>query len=305
MRQVRRGVTRTGARGFTLVETVVAFGLFLVVAAVAMWSWSAAFAAEARTGARADLSAVVTARIDELALVPVGDLLSGGFVVPDACEGAAAGIEGTSCVTSGGQVATIAYQFSTPGAPAPCPSASADPGEVLAVHGYVQVQACLTSLTSAAFTGQERTGVEGEVPTQSRTVVAEDPGMRVSGRSVAVHLSGVTAELGDRHVFLLDASDPTVVLASAERRGATVRFDLGATSAPLACTPARPCVVGLSAATPHTRTSEPAAGGEFTATLEVSDESGPSAPVVAPEQGTAQVRAHLALTTEPAAAVLP
>lgn len=305
MRQVTRREVARRLRGFSMVEAVVSFGLFLIVAAVVTWSLSVAFTSSSQASARADLSAVLTAHADEVALIELTDLTSGQFSVPDACDTAVVGIGGTSCATSNGQRVTVAYRFTGPGSTGVCPARSADPAQVLAEHGFIQIQACVTAVSSAAFVGQESTGAHSAVPTQTRTIVATTPGLREQGRAVTVHLDGAFAELGDRPVLLLDGADLTRVVASGPLEAGSVSLTLPSVTSDAACSPVSPCVLGLSTGTPHTRTSVPEEGAEFTTTLELNDWAGPSAPVSVGDGATAQVRARVTLTSEPAAVSAP
>lgn len=285
-----------GRRGFSLVETVVAFGLFLVVAAVVSWSLSSAFASKASTGARENLGAALQANLAQVASVPYADLLAGTFTVPEPCdEEQGAGLAGTSCVSVGGQEVTVGYRFTGPGDSGVCPEQSLAARDVVAEHGYFQVQACVLSSGSSAFAGQVTS--RPAVPAQTRTVNPPNPGALPEGRRVVVHVEGAVAELGERPVLLVWSGDPTKVVATGTVAGGQVRFDVPAVSEAPVCTSVNPCAVALSTANPSTRTTASADA----AVLDVVDRAGVNAAVVVGDGATAQVRVALALSDQGAA----
>lgn len=231
-------------RGFSMVEAVVALTLLAFLSALVSWSLAAVSTARAAHTTRAMVAEVVAAEL--AAVTSAGpDLLTGDFTVPDRCQGASAGIDGLSCARRGSQVVTVAYRFTAPGDQGTCPGTSADPAAVLAEHGAVWVQACATSVSSAAFTGQAPAPVGGAV--QTVAVTPTTPGQVPAGRVVAVHLDGGVGDLAGRPVLLVDAADPTVVAGQAEVTGQIARIQLPGVDTDPVCTPARPCRVALSA----------------------------------------------------------
>lgn len=290
MRQIQRVPAPRAARGFTLVESAIALGLLLAVAAVVTWSLSAAFAVKAATETQERLSRVLAAHLDDVALVPLTDLTAGTFTVPKPCSASKPGIDGTSCAQLGGQTVEIAYRFTTASGTAPCPQASADPDKALSESGQVSVQACITSVTSGAFNGQS--GTRPNVPAQMRTLRPDRPGAVDAGRKIHVNLSGTFDALEDRPLLLLDAANPNRTLATARRAGSTATFTLPPATQEPACTLALPCVLGLSNGTAYATTPAPAPGDEQI-TLSLVDSAGTGATVLAPEHGTAIAYAHL------------
>lgn len=288
MRQLRhRGPVRA-RRAFSLVEALVAFVLFLTVAAMVTWSMTAAFAARTSAQERADVAAVLSGQMDALTSLPTPDLVAGTFTVPNPCPQTPDGIEGQSCVLTGPVTVRVAYRFPDPAAPdaAVCPQDSADPAAVLAATGAVQVQGCVVALTSAAFVSDSPSGAVPGVATQTRAVTGQDPGALSQGRKVVVHLSGATASSEDLTVHLLAAADTTTSLVSGPvPTDGVVRLDLTPEQGS-ACTPATPCVLGLSTGAQFTRTTSDSV-------LELVDVAGAGTPVTVPDRSTAHLYATI------------
>lgn len=287
MRRLHR--TRA-ARGFGMLEAVASLTLFAILSAVIGWSLTAAMTARAAYTTRAVVAEVVTAELAALTAAPTADLVTGTFTVPDPCPGTPQGISGQSCARRGSQSVTIAYRFTADAGAGTCPGPSVDPAAVLMAGQVLRVQACALATGSAAFADQEQVLLPGTAP-QSSTVVVDEPGWVPSGRLVVVHVDGAGGDLGTREILLVDAADPTQVLAHAPVTGDVARLGLPGVGTDVACTPVRPCRVALSATPDPDRTSE------GTPALVLVDQTRPGAPVTVADHATVHTRVRLSQVT--------
>lgn len=275
---VRRVRAARSVRGFSMLEALVAFVLFLTAAAMLTWAITSAFSTRATAVARAQVADVVSAQLDAMTSYSLDALSEGTFTVPSPCPGTPAGIDGVSCVPVGSSTVRVAYRFPDPSAAdvALCPGESADPGQVLASQGRLLVQACATGVANAAFKDAEVTGVPAGVPAQTRTLTADSPSQTgvaggqataVGGRRVVVHLSGAVGDLGAAPVVLV-AGDPLAKVAQGPVVDgvATVVVEAGV------CSVSEPCSLEATA----TATGR---------TLTLTDRAGAGAAIVTPDAG--------------------
>lgn len=247
---------RGAARGFSMVELVVSFAIFLVFSSVITLALGRSFAAASDSQSRNQMNTALADQLDKLATVPYTKLLSGDFMVPDACPDTAAGIAGDSCVRLGTQMVKIGYGFKTSPAESGC--SVTDGRRYASAFGRVEVNGCVLSLGRGAFSAE--TAAETGLPALSRQISAPRPGFKPGAGSVRVQLSGAYNELPGSMVLLVHparvavAPDGTVTSMPATQVGAGLVDSVGIATIPVdnidgtrtECNTDTPCALALN-----------------------------------------------------------
>jgi hypothetical protein len=221
-------------RGYTLMELVVATGVFITSIGLLAGATTTALAARVSLSRAAMLDAALERLVTTAATNGWEALLRGTFDPPQACPGepAGAGTAARSCISVNARAYTVTWTV-TPGV------------SVSNVDGIPPGAADSITLTAAT------TRPDGSTASRARTLTAPTPGYRLDPVSeladgvVRVQLSGAYDTLDSPLLLLSGATVSTVVAAARPDTAGTVVLRAPAVS----CTVAVPCRLGLSTGT--------------------------------------------------------